>query len=222
MMNKTNTRENKKDTNIKITFNDLCIEWLERKKIKLKHSSYNKYQYLINDYINPELGELILINLDLLIIEERIANIYFISKDKKISTSLMKSILYIINAVLSHGNRLGYFLLGKAIFELPTVEKNHGITILNREEESHLISHFINNKSNNNLGIMISLLTGLRLGEVCALKGEDIDFNTATLYVRSTVQRLNIPTPKSKTRLVVTTPKSKQSCREILMFAIMW
>ncbi len=41
-----------------------------------------------------------------------------------------------------------------------------------------------------NLGILISMYTGLRIGEVCALKWSDIDFESKKIRIRHTVQRI--------------------------------
>lgn len=65
------------------------------------------------------------------------------------------------------------------------------------------------------LGIIICLSTGLRLGEICALKWEDIDFESKSLHVNRTVQRVRITTGNKKTKLVESTPKTACSKREI-------
>ena len=68
---------------------------------------------------------------------------------------------------------------------------------------------------------------GLRLGEICALKWEDIDMISRTLYVNRTVQRLQVDTVHTsdssqnnhtatkKTSLYIDSPKTSNSLREI-------
>lgn len=63
--------------------------------------------------------------------------------------------------------------------------------------------------------ILICLLTGLRLGELCALKWSDIDLENKVLTVNRTVQRLYTEGYKTTTILSETTPKSEYSRREI-------
>ena len=65
------------------------------------------------------------------------------------------------------------------------------------------------------MAILLCLFTGLRLGELCALKWEDIDFENKILMVNRTVQRLYVEGCKTKTKLVETPPKSEYSKREI-------
>ena len=62
---------------------------------------------------------------------------------------------------------------------------------------------------------MISLNTGLRLSEICALKWSDIDFENAILHVRTTVARVRNTGEGSKTKLIIDRPKTKSSFRDI-------
>lgn len=63
--------------------------------------------------------------------------------------------------------------------------------------------------------VLVCLFTGLRLGELCALKWSDIDMTGKTLTVNRTVQRLHTEGLKTATALVETMPKSECSRREI-------
>ena len=63
------------------------------------------------------------------------------------------------------------------------------------------------------LEYLLCLYTGLRLGELCALKYEDIDFNAGLLYVTRSVKR--VKNGESATQLVVGRPKTDSSIREI-------
>lgn len=56
--------------------------------------------------------------------------------------------------------------------------------------------------------VLICLFTGLRLGELCALKWSDIDLENGVLTVNRTVQRLYVEGDKTMTMLVETAPKS--------------
>lgn len=68
------------------------------------------------------------------------------------------------------------------------------------------------------LGIYISLSTGLRIGEICALKWSDIDVADGTITVQRTIERIYVVEGEKKhTELVINTPKTVNSCREIPM-----
>ena len=69
-----------------------------------------------------------------------------------------------------------------------------------------------------NLGIYICLTTGLRIGEVCALRWSDIDEISGTINVQRTIERIYIiEGGKRHTELIINTPKTQNSCREIPM-----
>ncbi|MGN0962873.1 MAG: site-specific integrase, partial [Clostridia bacterium] len=65
------------------------------------------------------------------------------------------------------------------------------------------------------LGIYLCLYTGLRVGELCGLRWEDIDLENAILYVRRTVQRIVSNDSDKKTKIAIGPPKSFSSLREI-------
>ena len=67
------------------------------------------------------------------------------------------------------------------------------------------------------LGILLSLFTGLRIGELCALKWSDFSIGDKEFRVQRTMQRLhnlNEDTPR-KTFIEIDTPKSPSSVRKI-------
>ena len=60
------------------------------------------------------------------------------------------------------------------------------------------------------------MFTGLRIGEICALRWEDVSFSEQTIYVHNTLQRIQDRTGEDKkTKIVITTPKSSCSIRII-------
>lgn len=65
------------------------------------------------------------------------------------------------------------------------------------------------------LEYLICLYTGLRVGELCALRWEDIDFENHILHVKYSVQRLPDSQGRHKTYLTLSTPKSESSIRDI-------
>jgi integrase len=65
-------------------------------------------------------------------------------------------------------------------------------------------------------GIILCFYTGIRLGELCALKWSDIDFEAGIMSVSRTVSRVkNLNRNGNKTMLLVGSPKSNKSVRKI-------
>lgn len=198
-----------------ITFQELGKMWLFRKKIKVKQSTYEKYQYLLDKYIFPYLGTISIENLNTQIVNQKIEELYFMNENGHLSISIMKSILYIVKAILKYSAYLGKMDLIEITFELPSPSIKE-MEILSKAQIAELLNCISKENNDNNLGILISLCTGVRIGEVCSFQKKDIDYQNKLIYVRSTVQRLKID-GNTKTSLVVTAPKSRKSYRVIPM-----
>ena len=87
--------------------------------------------------------------------------------------------------------------------------------VLNRSEQEKLRQTADDTRD---LPALLSLYTGMRLGEICALKWTDIDWEQGTITVRRTVQRIagrSIESNGQRTLLMIGTPKSRRSCRVI-------
>ena len=94
--------------------------------------------------------------------------------------------------------------------------KDKSIRVLSRTEQEQLCKHLLAEPEPCNVGILICLFTGLRVGEICALRWEDVSFSDQTIHVHHTLQRVQNKSDNGpKTRTVVTTPKSACSIRTI-------
>ena len=99
--------------------------------------------------------------------------------------------------------------------EIPLQQKK--IRILTAIEENKLIRYLKKYFDLTALGILLSLFTGLRIGELCALKWSDFSFPDKEFHVKRTMQRLhnlNEDTP-NKTVIEIGEPKSLNSIRSI-------
>lgn len=201
-------------------FGEIINSWFNAKKINLKPSSIIKYQNLIEKHILPELGHRKLRELN--------ADLFYTFLDAQqkngnkknggmLSTSSLQTMLYILNATIKYAasnNMVAYFSIcltrsGKEATPIQTLEQH---------EEDALDLFLSTHISRRNLGIMLSLYCGLRIGEVCALQWTDIDTKNAILYVRRTVQRIAHSSGKTKTKIHVGSPKSKSSIRVIPIY----
>lgn len=195
------------------TFGELCDLWLLSKKVKLKLSTYRKYQYLFNDYIIPHLGKLPINDFSTPIFDYAMMDIYSKDNTTTLSNSIMKTILYLMNAVLKYAARAKYAEFVEITFELPK-RNTEEVKTLTFEQEKCLVAYILKEVSDNHLGILFSLSTGMRIGEICALQRKDVDFEKKIIHICKTVQRLK-EDQGEKTQLVVTEPKSKKSYRDI-------
>lgn len=89
--------------------------------------------------------------------------------------------------------------------------------VLSIEEQKKLTSVLMNDVNCVKFGILLSLYTGIRVGEICALKWECIDISLGVLSINETLQRIKDTSAKAnkKTKIIVTSPKSDCSIRKI-------
>ena len=90
------------------------------------------------------------------------------------------------------------------------------------EDERRLISFLKEHRTLRDIGLLICLCCGLRIGEVCALKWEDVDFQHNVIHVRRTLHRVYLSDRKPrKSELTIGVPKTEESCREVPLTEIL-
>lgn len=93
------------------------------------------------------------------------------------------------------------------------------LRVLSPQEQQRLTVYLYDNMELCNLGILVCMYSGLRIGELCALRWENILWNEQCIYVKETMQRLQNTdisgTLMSKTSIVISAPKSACSIRKI-------
>lgn len=91
------------------------------------------------------------------------------------------------------------------------------ISVISKRDQEVLIQYLKNSATNCDIGILLCLFTGIRIGELCALRNSEISVSTKTLCINSTMQRIQCfdEDSNSKTKIIITPPKSCFSKRSI-------
>lgn len=199
------------------SFNLLANIWLNSVRPQIKQTTYNKYRNLIYSYILPHLGNIEIQKLSAAELLE-CCNKLLVSggiQGKGLSPKTVSDVLSVIRRIIFYSNSCGYTSAcnGK---EFSIKQRAKEMRILNHSEQDRLYRYLTINPNERNLGILLCLFTGLRLGELCALRWEDISMENGTLYVHQSIQRIQIEgNEEKKTAIVLTTPKSRYSIRTI-------
>ncbi len=184
-------RSNIKTFTIVSTLGDLLYYWLEFNCSKNKQTTQDKYKFLIEKHIEPGLGS-VKINR----ISSAMINKFIEEKTKNLSNSYVRTMAIIIKSALELGIKENFVLISNLDIHLPK-QKKQELQILSTEDQNLLEKYLLNNFDYTALGIYISLYTGLRIGEVCALRWSDIDFDNQIIKVKSTVIRVKDTNGKS-------------------------
>ena len=135
---------------------------------------------------------------------------------KGLSQKSVKDMLIVLKMVVRFGAKHGWLQYQDWSIKYPTEQKGKELEVLTISNQKKLMQYVTDNFTFRNLGIYICLSTGMRIGEVCALKWSDIDLGTETIHVNRTIERIYIiEGDKRRTELVIGTPKTKNSIREI-------
>ena len=99
-------------------------------------------------------------------------------------------------------------------YKIPQDKTLKKVDIFTFEERLKIFKYAKNHLDNKTLGILICLCTGLRIGEICALKWEDIDLRNGFININHTIQRIYTSKIK-KSKIVISSPKTENSRRKI-------
>lgn len=191
-----------------MTVKTLFEEWLSAVKLRVKESTYANYRMKADRHILPEFGGL---RYDLLTV--RMLHTFIENKlNSGLSAKYICDIIIVFKSMAKYIAKVHGFRNILADVVLPKAAKNE-LKLLTHSQQSQLCKHLKTNMNTTSLCVLLSLYTGLRVGEVCGLMWGDIDFEKSILTVRRTVQRIR--TGVHGTRLIVDSPKSKTSRRSI-------
>lgn len=197
-----------------VLFKDALDLWLTTNYLSNKQSTITKYKNIIETHLVPDIG-----NVPLNQVNAKMLNEYINFKLKKgskkdkgpLSSSYVCTMVMIINGSIDIAKKQGYCDNLNIQISRPKIISKEPKTLSNNDFVK-LKLYLFNNANLNKLAIAIPLFTGLRIGEVCALKWSDIDFEKAVLHVSSTITRSK---ENNKTKLVVGSPKTVTSNRHI-------
>ena len=201
------------------TFADLSEKWMEGRKLRVKESTYNKYYNLLYGYVIPYIGN---IRVDAITYEtiERLCQELLQNGGKQkqgLSRKTVADVISIVKNIMRFSQQTGaQHALDLQLIRVKQLPKE--LRILSTSEQSTLYSYLLSNPSICNFGILICMMTGLRIGEVCALRWEDISFADHTIHIQNTIQRIQTKAdPAKKTTVILTSPKSSFGKRIIPM-----
>ena len=193
-----------------ITVGKVFEEWQNAVVNRVKESTFANYKAKFEKHILPEFDGIPCADLSAGRINE------FINPKlaEGLSASYVRDIFTVFKSMLKYAQEKYGFRLSLKNVILPKAEKKQ-IEKIKDAEQKRLVSYLKNNMSITAFEILISFFIGLRIGELCGLKWNDVDFENKILHIRRTVQRINSANGNRKTKVIISTLKSETSFRSV-------
>lgn len=189
-----------------------CDEWLQKKKKKIRESTYIKYNTILEKHIKPRLGNCHPQGLTTDNVDDFTDDLLF---EDELSVKTVHDILVVLHGVLRY---VATQCPGASVIEINYPKEAHAeMRVLSLAEQERLIRYLRTDTDPCKFGLLFMLLSGVRIGELCALKWSDIDLEEQTVHITATLQRLHNTTAEggNQTHIVIGAPKSEKSIRTI-------
>jgi len=195
---------------------EMAEHWLSVMSLKVKPSTLAQYEAMVRVHIIPQLGQMPFG-------EVTTASISKFTHTKLqsgrvdgnggLSPKTVRDILSVLKGIID-------FSVSEKLVKHPvtiTYPKNQQkpMRVLSNAEQSALKDILFEKPTIYNVGVLLCLYTGLRVGEVCALRWQDFSHGFNKLSVCQSMRRIKNDYGDRKTKIVIDTPKSKSSLRDI-------
>ena len=192
-----------------------CDEWLRLRKPKVKEATYIKYDTVLKKYIKLRLGGCFPLGMTSGLIDSFTKELLF---EEELAPKTVHDILVVLHGVLKYTATQFPGIFPDLEINYPK-ECRKEMRVLSHEEQHRFIQYLLEDMDACRFGVLLTLFTGMRIGELCALQWARISLQEKTLSVTATLQRLRdterMDVDGARTRIVTGTPKSHTSVRTI-------
>ena len=186
--------------------------WLEGCSTRVKLSTYENYYYCIKTYVYPYLETSKMETISKGTLENFVT---YISNNTSLSYSYQNKILTVFKVALRSILQEDYKKIFLETLRLPKKQTNI-VQVFSFEEQRKIEEILLFHNNIKSLCILLCFYTGLRLGEIGALKWCNIDTSANTIMINATLSRKkNFGNGDNKTILYVSSPKNRSSNRQI-------
>ncbi len=198
-----------------ITLNQLLEEFLIHKAVMVKESTMAHYRNLIETHIAHRIGNLRLVQLSASVFEQYGKQLMKSGarSGKGLSSKTTRDILSLLRSACRYAAAKHYISEEVLHFAMPKYVPKK-IVVFEKEEQRSLEEFTMQESNSYRFGVYLSLYTGLRIGEICALRWTDIDFIQSELHVNRTLQRIRV-VGEQRTAVLIAEPKTRASMRTI-------
>lgn len=194
------------------TIREVAILWKKDKQQYVKQSTLSAYALILENHILPIFGD------KHQLLEKDVQDFTLIKLQEGLSQKTVKDILIVLKMIQKFGQKHEMLPMTEWSVKFPTEQKKNELEVLSIANQKKIMQYVKENFTFRNLGVYVCLSTGMRIGEICGLKWSDINLTTETISVNRTIERIYIiDEGKRHTELIISTPKTQNSIREIPM-----
>lgn len=197
--------------------NDVYKAWYSIKKRQVKNSTLSCYNMICINIILPKFGSEEVENLS----RKNIMPFLYELMDGGRSCKYCKDILIVLKMLIRFATEEldveTQNMSWRAVFPTINKEEKKELERYSESEYKKIVEYTTNNPSPKNLGILLTICTGMRIGEICALQWKDIDLQERTIHVCRTIERVYDKDVYGEggTKIEIGTPKTASSDRYI-------
>lgn len=187
----------------KTKMKDLIEHFLSTKEHELSPNTRQDYRNILLNHVAPVLGDMQVNKVKAIHLQK-----YYTLKLETLAPNSVNKHHRVLKKLFKTAMQLELITVNPAdIVDAPKTEKKNVGQVLSIEEVQQLVEYV--HGTILEIPVMLAALCGLRRGEICALKWEDIDFEKGTLTVSKSMCRLE------SGEWMLKLPKSDTSAREI-------
>jgi integrase len=188
----------------RMTVGDLVDEWLAAAEASVGLSTWIRYEQYGRVHIKPAIGTVPLRTLS----PRHVQQLYAHSLDAGSSATTVNHVHTVLHTALQYALRMDYIRRNVAALCTPPRKVAQAVRTLTAVEARRLLDAASGDRLE--AVFYLALFTGMRQGELLALRWDDIDLELSTAGIRGSVRRIN-------GELRVGQPKTKRSRRQVAL-----
>ncbi|MDE6272172.1 MAG: site-specific integrase [Muribaculaceae bacterium] len=193
-------------------FEQIAELWESDKRNFVKVSTMAAYSLIIRNHLLPFFRSMCFID------ENSVQDFVMLKLSEGLSQKSVKDILRVLKMIVKFGAKSGNLNAADWEIRFPKDNAPRELPVLTLSQQRILMEYIANNFTFRNLGILICLHTGMRIGEICALKWSDFNTSEGLITVSKTIGRVyRIDGDRPKSEVIISSPKTANSFREIPM-----
>lgn len=194
-----------------MTFKDVSRLWKDEKRQFVKLSTFSLYSLIVERHLLLEFSDCVG-----KITEKEVQDFVLHKLASGMSRKSVKDMLVVLKMVYRFGVKTGAFAHCDWDVKFPVDCQNKDVEVLSMENQKRIVEYVNRNFTFKNLGVLLSLHTGMRIGEVCAASWGDVDLEHGFISITKTFERVYVVNNDVKyTKLVLSTPKTGNSIRDV-------